>query len=157
MLKTYAIKKEPDIFNIEKLQTLADTVPGGFEIRPIDRQLFRLCMASRQLRDIVSQFDSYEHFSALGLGYAAVADGLPVSGAGSYSRYSSGIEIEVDTLPGYRRKGLARACCAKLILECLDRGLYPSWDAQNTASAALAESLGYHFDREYTVYIESDK
>ena len=38
------------------------------------------------------------------------------------------------------------------MLECLKRGLYPSWDAQNPASAALAKSLGYRFDREYPVY-----
>ena len=30
--------------------------------------------------------------------------------------------------------------------------MYPSWDAQNPASAALAEKLGYHFDKEYTAY-----
>ena len=63
-----------------------------------------------------------------------------------------GIEIEIDTREDHRRKGLAYACGAKLILECLKRGLYPSWDAQNKWSVALAEKLGYHFDHEYTAY-----
>lgn len=31
-------------------------------------------------------------------------------------------------------------------------GLYPSWDAANRESVALAEKLSYHFDREYTAY-----
>lgn len=50
----------------------------------------------------------------------------------------------------YRRRGLASICGAKLILECLNRNLYPSWDAQNEASAALAEKLGYHYSHTYT-------
>lgn len=40
----------------------------------------------------------------------------------------------------------------RLILECLSKGLYPSWDAQNKASLELSKKLGYHFDKEYTVY-----
>ena len=51
-----------------------------------------------------------------------------------------------------KRKGLAYVCGSKLILECLERGLYPSWDAQNKWSVALAEKLGYHFSHEYTAY-----
>ena len=75
-----------------------------------------------------------------------------VSGAASYTRYIEGIEIEIDTKKEYRRQGLATAAGAALILECLDRGLYPSWDAQNLWSVALAEKLGYSFDYEYPVY-----
>ena len=52
-----------------------------------------------------------------------------------------------------RQAGLAQACGAKLILECLDRGLYPSWDAHDRRSLSLAEKLGYHLDHEYPAYI----
>ena len=38
------------------------------------------------------------------------------------------------------------------LLQCLEEGLYPSWDAQNMNSVYLAEKLGYEFDHEYTVY-----
>ena len=75
-----------------------------------------------------------------------------MSGASSYSGYQSGIEIQIDTKESYRRKGLAYICGAKLILECLERGWYPSWDAQNLCSVALAEKLGYHFDHAYPAY-----
>ena len=64
----------------------------------------------------------------------------------------SGIEIEVDTRNDCRRRELAQVCCAALILECLQRGLYPSWDAQNPFSVALAEKLGYHFSHTYPAY-----
>lgn len=66
--------------------------------------------------------------------------------------YRDGIEIEIDTREDYRRKGLALACGTKLILECIKRNLYPSWDAQNKGSVALAEKLDYNFDKEYIAY-----
>ena len=45
-----------------------------------------------------------------------------------------------------------RGCSAALILACLRRGWYPSWDAQNPASLSLAEKLGYHFSHAYVAY-----
>ena len=74
------------------------------------------------------------------------------AGASSFSTYSGGIEIEVDTRQDHRRKGLATACAARLILACLDRGWYPSWDAQNVWSVGLAEKLGYRFSHTYTAF-----
>lgn len=43
------------------------------------------------------------------------------------------------------------------ILNCIEEGLYPSWDAQNMNSVRLAESLGYEYEHEYIVYeVEND-
>ena len=78
--------------------------------------------------------------------------GRIVAGASSRTRYKEGIEIEVDTIEDERRKGLATIVCAALILQCLEEGLYPSWDARNMNSVRLAEKLGYEFDHEYTAY-----
>ncbi|MDY4397537.1 MAG: GNAT family N-acetyltransferase, partial [Eubacteriales bacterium] len=103
-------------------------------------------------RDLVSAFGSYEAFSAHGIGCAVLFGDTVVSGASSYSYYSGGIEIEIDTRADFRRRGLALACGARLILECLDRGLYPSWDAQNLGSLSLAKKLGYEFSHEYPAY-----
>ena len=88
----------------------------------------------------------------LGRGMLILKDGKIVSGASSYTRYKEGIEIEVDTVPEERRKGLAMIACAALILNCLNEGLYPSWDAQNMNSVHMAEKLGYEFSHEYTAY-----
>lgn len=74
------------------------------------------------------------------------------AGASSYTSYDDGIEIEIDTHPDFRRRGLATACGARLILYCLAGGLYPGWDAANPESVALATKLGYHFDHEYDAY-----
>lgn len=148
----YALKKEPDVFCKEKLQAAVNSLPDGYTLKMIDETLFWHCRKSAWSRDWTAQYADYQQYQAYGLGVVAEKDGEPVSGASSYSGYNGGIEIEIDTREDYRRKGLAYACGAGLILECLKRGWYPSWDAQNKWSLALAEKLGYHFDREYTAY-----
>ncbi|MCM1135709.1 MAG: GNAT family N-acetyltransferase [Clostridium sp.] len=148
----YAIKKEKDIFDREHLRRLAGRVPEGYQLKMIDEALFLQCRQNKWAEDLVSQYGSYEEYKRLGLGAAVLKDGVIAAGASSYSSYNGGIEIEIDTQESHRRKGLATACGAKLILECLDRGLYPSWDAQNLWSVALAKKLGYHFSHEYVAY-----
>lgn len=152
MAMRYAIKKEGDVFDREKLKAAVAAAPPEYEIRMIDRELFEQCRNSGWCEDLVAQFADYDSFQKLGLGACAVKDGQVVSGASTYSRYQDGIEIEIDTHIEFRRQGLALACGAKLILVCLERGLYPSWDAENLGSVALAEKLGYHFDYEYSVF-----
>ena len=104
------------------------------------------------MRDLVSVFGSKEEYFRLGRGFAVMKAGKVVSGASSYSRYREGIEIEIDTVEEERRKGLAGAAGAALILSCLEAGRYPSWDAQNMASVHLAEKLGYEYSHAYDVY-----
>lgn len=151
-VERYAIKKEPDIFDRTKLQKIVSDMPTEYELQMIDEKWFYQCKEYGWCRDWVSQYDTYELYQQHGLGVILLKDGEVVSGASSYSSYQDGIEIEIDTHKDYRRKGLASICGAKLILECLDRGWYPSWDAQNLGSVALAESLGYHFDHAYVAY-----
>lgn len=148
----YALKKEPDVFDKERLCAFVDGLPDGYNLKMIDETLFFHCRKISWCRDWVSQYKNYAMYRKYGLGAVILKDGEPVSGASSYSGYMGGIEVEIDTREDCRRKGLACVCGAKLILECLKRGWYPSWDAQNRWSAALAEKLGYHMDYEYAAY-----
>lgn len=148
----YAIKKEPDVFNVEYLNGIVNSLKEPFEIRMFDQSIYEQVMSNRWSQDLCSHFKDYKDFSSRGIGAVVLENDIVVSGASSYTVYREGIEIEIDTRQDYRRKGLALACGAKLILECLKRGLYPSWDAHNKGSLALAEKLGYHFDHEYTCY-----
>lgn len=148
----YAIKKEQDIFDKEKLQQVIDRLSPEYELKMIDEELYHYCKEHVWCRDFVSQYADYEAYRKYGMGAVILKGGIPVSGASSYTSYLGGIEIEIDTREEYRRRGLASVCGAKLILECLQRNLYPSWDAQNLKSVALAEKLGYHFDHAYTAY-----
>lgn len=148
----YAIKKEPDIFDVKKLKAITDSVSSEYEIRFIDEKIFAAARENNWSADLCSQFKSFEEYAQKGLGVVALHRCELVSGASSYTVYRNGIEIEIDTREDYRRKGLALACGAKLILECICRNLYPSWDAQNKASVALSEKLGYHLHKEYVAY-----
>ncbi len=148
----YAIKKEPHVFQKTKLQEIIGRLPDGYTLRMIDQDLFWQCGKIHWCKDLVSQYKDFTMYKTYGLGAVILKDGEPVSGASSYSGYHGGIEIEIDTRNDCRRQGLASICGAKLILECLARGWYPSWDAQNQWSVALAEKLGYHYDHAYTAY-----
>lgn len=148
----YALKKEQGVFEKEKLQRAVAALPQKYTLKMIDRTLFYQCREIDWCRDWVSQYKDFETYEKCGLGVVILENDAPVSGASSYSSYMGGIEVEIDTEETHRRQGLAYVCGAKLILECLARGLYPSWDAQNLWSVALAEKLGYHYDHEYTAY-----
>jgi hypothetical protein len=148
----YAIKKEQGIFDRDKLYKVVESLAPEYALRLIDEDIYHMCKSNAWSMDLVSQYNDYEVYKKMGLGVAILKDGTLLSGASSYSSYDNGIEIEIDTMEEYRRNGLAYICGAKLILECLDRDLYPSWDAQNKWSVALAEKLGYHYDHDYIAY-----
>lgn len=149
----YAIKKEPGVFSREKLQGYIDALPKEFELRFFDREICAQTRLYDWSSDYCDCFLSDEDFLARGIGVAALQDGKLVSGASSYTIYDGGFEIEIDTHPDYRMRGLASACGAKLILEAMDQNLYPSWDAFDLRSVSLAEKLGYHLDHPYTIYM----
>lgn len=148
----YATKKERDVFDEAKLRDIAARLPLGYVLKPVDHALYDEILSLDWARDLCSNYSSYEEYQSLGLGIVALKNGEIVSGASSYISFRGGIEIEIDTREDERRKGLASACGASLILECLKRDWYPSWDAHNSESLALAEKLGYHFDRAYPAF-----
>ena len=77
------------------------------------------------------------------LGVGVVLDGKLVAGASSYSVYCGGIEIQIETHSAYRRKGLCHGLWCGVDSGLLGPGRYPSWDAHDLRSVALAEKLGY--------------
>lgn len=151
-VERYALKKEPDVFDKEMLQKMIDALPEGYELKALDKAVFDETKKTEWCCDWTAQYSNWATYQKLGLGAVILKDGQLVSGASSYTTYMDGIEIQVDTKEDYRRKGLAEICSAKLILACLERGIYPSWDAQNKGSLALAEKLGYHYSHTYTAY-----
>lgn len=148
----YAIKKERGIFDRQRLEEAVLSLSEDYTAAVIDKVLFERCMSLAWCRDGVANYPDYDLYCRYGLGIVILKGEDIVASCSSYSGFRDGIEIEVDTREDYRRRGLAYACAAKLILECMDRDWYPSWDAQNLMSVGLAKKLGYHFDREYTAY-----
>ena len=149
----YAIHRCKD-FDREKLQSFVDALPEGYEIKRIDSEIYDLILSAGDddLEYLTGDFETKEAFLEKGRGFAVLKDGSVVAGASSEYCYRYGIEVEIDTVRSERRKGLATAVGAKLILSCVEDGLEPVWDAASMISVHLAEKLGYRFDREYVYY-----
>lgn len=149
----YAIKHDAN-FDKEKLQRLIDALPEGYVLKKIDSKVFNLCrkVEDDDLEDLIGWCDNKKQFLEIGLGYAVIKDNKVVGGASTAYRFPKGIDIEVDVAKKHRRKGLASAASAMLILDCLERGWKPTWDAANMKSVHLSEKLGYKFDHKYHCY-----
>ncbi|WIG34472.1 GNAT family N-acetyltransferase [Bacillus toyonensis] len=153
----YKFKRNSEFFNRSKLQSFISTLPKGYELRRIDEHIANNSTLHKLSEDFTSQFQSVEDYLNRGIGYSILYNGEVICGASSYSIYDKGIEIEVATDLNHRRKGLATIVSAALILDCLEKGKYPNWDAANTTSAKLAEKLGYVFDKAYDTYFVDNR
>lgn len=149
----YATRKDLHHFDRASLSALSKP-PNGSTLALIDLAAYERLGQSAWSKDLQGQFLNGADFCQRGLGVVAWHRGQIVAGASSYAIFDGGIEIEIDTHPDFRRRGLAAACGAALILACLDRGLYPSWDAHTSISLHLAEKLGYVSAGPYPVYLK---
>jgi RimJ/RimL family protein N-acetyltransferase len=148
----YRFKKNPEHLDRMHLENLMSSLPKGYELMRVDKNIVQSSSFNQLSEDFTSQFESIDDFMNRGLGYAVLHGGKVVSAATSFSIYDEGIEIEVASHPDYRRKGLATIAASALIVDCLDRGKYPSWDGANSESVKLAEKLGYVFKESYDTY-----
>ncbi|MEI5908165.1 GNAT family N-acetyltransferase [Bacillus spongiae] len=148
----YKFKKNPEDLKRSHIHAILSNLPEGYRLQKIDSTLAKESSLHEISPDLTSQFDSIDDFINRGIGYAILNEGQVVCGVSSYSIYNQGIEIEVATHPLHRRKGLASIASSALILECLDNGMYPSWDAANLESAKLAQKLGYTLEDSYDTY-----
>lgn len=148
----YRFEKNPEHLERAYILNLLSSLPEGYEIKKVDKDIANAPSFHELSEDFVSQFDSIDDFLNRGIGYAIIHEGQVVSAATSFSIFDDGIEIEIATHSQYRRKGLATITASALILDCMDRGKYPSWDGANAESVELAKKLGYVFKESYDTY-----
>ncbi len=150
--KRYSFHWEPDIFDKKRLLDFVQGKDDGYDVVPFTIEIAEKALLSNFTADFCMFYESPKSFLELGIGFCIFQDDQIVAGASSYSSCKGAIDITIGTINEYRRKGLALKCASKLILACLDRGLYPRWDAANLESVALAEKLGYRFKEAYQVF-----
>ena len=121
------------------LSAILDASPHRDRVRRADAALLARPDNYVEFED----FDSADDFLARGVGYTMMEDDRLVGAAYSSLACSRGIEVSLFIDEPYRRRGIATAISAALLLECVRRGLRPNWDAANQESCALAEKLGY--------------
>ncbi|HSQ25684.1 MAG TPA: GNAT family N-acetyltransferase [Anaerolineales bacterium] len=130
---------------LDLLKSITRNLPAKYMLRRINLDLAERIMSdpNQISEDHVRNFDSAEDFVQRGLGYVVLDGEYIVSGASSYAICKRGIEIQVNTNPAYRRQGLAAISSAAFLVECLETGRKPHWDAGNPESAQLARKLGF--------------
>ncbi|PKR76800.1 GNAT family N-acetyltransferase [Halalkalibacillus sediminis] len=149
----YNFEKDPEHLDREHLQNLKTQLPDGYELKKVDTKIANDPGFHELSEDFISNFASIEDFLNRGVGYAILKDDQVVCAATSFSVYDDGIEIEIATHPDFRQKGLATVTASALILDCLGKGKYASWDAANKESVKLAQKLGYVLKGPYDTYV----
>lgn len=86
-----------------------------------------------------------DEFLASGAGYFSLEGDAAAAVAFASYLDDTHMEIGVETLPDYRGRGHAQRACARLISDCIQRGLTPVWSCrtENEGSFRLAERLGF--------------
>lgn len=137
------------------LQRLRAALPEGFRLAQMDLALAKQLKQEKSefSEDHLVNFDSPEDFFQRGFGYCILQGEQIVCAATTFVVCRRGVEIQINTREPQRRKGLASAAAAALILHSLERGLDPNWDAASPISARLAEKLGYTPQGEYPLLL----
>lgn len=148
----YAMKQETTAFDIEKLISFTKELDTLYHLIPIDETIYYDVLKTEWAADGCCFFSCYEDFKNRGLGYVIYKENNLICIASSYISCNNIIEVTIGTLKEYRKKGLATACASQLILSCLEKGIYPKWEAANSNSLALAMKLGYHLDKAFNIY-----
>jgi len=132
--------------HLDYLRQLSARVLEGFQLHRITLELAQRIGAEVDTDLIHPEvFPSASDFVARGIGFCALTGDQLVCGATSAARCDTAIEIQINTHPSYRQKGLATAVGAALVTHCLEQGLYPDWETgiDNVTSQHLAQRLGY--------------
>ncbi|MFA9467035.1 MAG: GNAT family N-acetyltransferase [Velocimicrobium sp.] len=145
----YGIVQKEYTFDNSVLQSYIDYIPEGFELVPFHENIYHQAMKEAWSQEFCETFSSAADYLERGFGFAVQKNGKLASGASTMTVYNGGTEIQVATHKKYKRNGLALACAAAMIQECVRRKIRPCWDAANLISKKMALKLGYEYRGEY--------
>ena len=132
--------------------------PDGFEVRRVDSELLadgELSGLDDVREEMVSERLSVEEFLEKSFGYVVVHGGRVVGFCMSEYNTGNRCELGIATMEAYQRRGLAKLMATAMIRHALAVGIDEiGWHcaADNLASVATAESLGFERTEEYTVH-----
>lgn len=152
-LKRFAFSSSS--LQLDQLNNIKSKLSNRFQIKRIELAHAQQIMTEKSnLTDgQLFGFSSAEDFMERGFGYCAFENEKMICIASTGAVCSKGIEVQINTHEKYRGQGLASATGAALIIECLEKGIDPNWDAATEISAGLAKKLGYLPESEYEMYV----
>lgn len=136
--------------NLEPVNLTIEGTP--VEIAPITDSDKKTLLEQSWSADLVANTMSVDERFPTAFGFIARYDDQVIGGVACFAVYVSGIEVEIDTRSGYRRRGVATELAKRMLVECRNRSLECHWDAMNAESAALARKVGFVWDRSYWAY-----
>ena len=122
-------------------------IPEGYRLAGMDEAAFEQHPFSHG-----ENYSCWGAFRAEGSGAAVDYGGEIVAAASSFLSLDGEVEMDISTKEAHRRKNLATACAARMLEDCMERGITVHWDAQNDISRHLAEKFGFEVETEYSVY-----
>ena len=138
-------------FSVRSVKLTDLPLPAGYGIHSIDEanfdqlSLFNLALAERFWR-------SGPDFLRNGFGFfISNEEGMPVSICYAACVARNTAEIDVATLPGYQKKGLAKAVVSAFTRHCLQHNIVANWHCfeDNQSSLGTAESVGFKQSGKY--------
>lgn len=139
--------------DIEKIRKLKDVIPEGYIIVKINDDVIDK-FEERTVSKISRFCGSIDNFRKNGFGFCALYNGkIAADITNGGISYKNAFEIDIETHPDHRRRGLATVLAAYMIEYSLENGLDPRWDAENKPSADFALKLGYTDPEEYKVMV----
>lgn len=129
-------------FELAQQSPSVTALPQGFVIKPIDSSI--LPRLDGRIKPSFS-WESDESFLQKGVGFCAMYGDTPAAWAFSAAVSDREIDIGVETLEGFRGKGLAAAAAGKMAAYVLSIGKKPVWacHSENIASRKTAEKIGF--------------
>lgn len=131
-------------------------IPEGYRLAGMDEAAFEEHPFSHG-----ENYSCFAAFRAEGSGAVIYRGGEIVAAASSFLSLNGEVEMDISTKETHRRKNLATACAARMLRDCMERGITVHWDAQNDVSRHLAEKFGFEIETAYSVYwlprLSSDK
>lgn len=127
-------------------------LPAGYRLSAMDEAAF-----DRHPFSHGANYASYAAFRAEGAGAVVWRDGDIVASASSFLSMDGEVELDMSTKEEHRGKGLACACAARMLQDCMERGIVVHWDAQNDISRHLAAKFGFELETVYPVYYQPEK
>ena len=125
----------------------APDIPAGYRLSGMDEAAFAKHPFSHG-----NNYASWTEFQAEGSGAVVYYGNEIVAAASSFISLGKEIEMDIFTAEAHRGKNLAAACAARMLRNCMERGITVHWDAQNGISRHLAEKFGFEAEAEYLVY-----
>lgn len=151
-----SVKRNRTIFAFAKPRADLD-IPPGFSLRRIDENLgTNIRNSDKVYEEILSMWTSLEQFLRQGFGFCLVKkDEIVCWCTAEYVSRNCGIGIE--TVEGYRNRGLATVTASAFVNHCISRRIVPRWDSwsNNMPSIRVARKVGFEKIMDYSVYFGS--